>query len=33
MGLEFLVKEQYQLPQMTRCAARGVNEAEVRKTL
>jgi alanine-glyoxylate transaminase/serine-glyoxylate transaminase/serine-pyruvate transaminase len=34
MGLEFLVKEQYQLPQMNavRCPA-GVNEAEVRKTL
>jgi len=34
MGLEFLVKEQYQLPQMNavRCPG-GVNEAEVRKTL
>src|SRR5258708_4031363 len=34
MGLEFLVKEQYQLPQMNavRCPE-GVNEAEVRKTL
>jgi alanine-glyoxylate transaminase/serine-glyoxylate transaminase/serine-pyruvate transaminase len=34
MGLQFLVKEQYQLPQMNavRCPE-GVNEAEVRKTL
>src|SRR5712675_3354686 len=34
MGLKFLVKEQYQLPQMNavRCPE-GVNEAEVRKTL
>ncbi len=34
MGLEFLVKEEYQLPQMNavRCPE-GVNEAEVRKTL
>jgi alanine-glyoxylate transaminase / serine-glyoxylate transaminase / serine-pyruvate transaminase len=34
MGLRFLVKEQYQLPQMNaaRCPE-GVNEAEVRKTL
>jgi len=34
MGLVFLVKEQYQLPQMNavRCPE-GVNEAEVRKTL
>src|SRR6266496_3141398 len=34
MGLKFLVKEQYQLPQMNavRCPE-GVNEADVRKTL
>ncbi len=34
MGLKFLVKEQYQAPQMNavRCPE-GVNEAEVRKTL
>jgi len=34
MGLKFLVKEQYQIPQMNavRCPE-GVNEAEVRKTL
>jgi len=34
MGLKFLVKEQYQIPQMNAVhCAEGVNEAEVRKTL
>ena len=34
MGLEFLVKEQHQIPQMNAVlCADGVNEAEVRKTL
>jgi alanine-glyoxylate transaminase/serine-glyoxylate transaminase/serine-pyruvate transaminase len=34
MGLKFLVKEQYQIPQMNAVyCPEGVNEAEVRRTL